>query len=263
MELRLCMRRTTLVLAALAAIAIVGVSMGGASASPSAATTLSQSCGTSVSTVAPVTTVSGHSVTTVAPGTTVVPSGPTTTVAPGNPTTTVVQVLDPGIPTDPDYPPTGATFESHLRVTAVSLTPGTSTGTIVLSGAVADAEYAGTLYSAAVALPASRANTSGVLRFNDLTVPAGFELRAIHHIDVVRSCGLVASFDECITSDGHLGELATCTRAPGSPSHRSGSLPRTGWDHLFDVLRVAGLALGIGLFLVYLRRRAEPPTTRA
>ena len=100
-----------------------------------------------------------------------------------------------------------------------------------------------------------------MVQLRNIAVPAGFVLQAVHHIDVLNSCELVGAFDVCITSAGDLAAVKSCQAVTASPSTKaSGSLPRTGWDHLFEILRVAFVALVAGVFLLYLRRRAAART---
>ena len=159
-----------------------------------------------------------------------------------------------------DYPPQGQALESQLSITQGLLTPGTSTGSIVLGGAVPGGVYSGTLIPG-VTLPASTASPTGVVTFSSLIIPAGFTLRAVHHIEVSRSCALVAAFDACVTSGGTLALAKSCAAvaatagAAGAAGTAGGALPRTGMDHVFQILQLGALAIAVGTFLLYVRRR--------
>jgi hypothetical protein len=163
-----------------------------------------------------------------------------------------------------DYPPTLPTVEPKLKVAALTLAPGTSSGTVEIQGAEPGAVYSGTLYSVAIPLPATAASAAGVLRFTGVTIPPTFQLTALHHIDLFRTCQ-VGSLEVCVTSSGRLGAVQACNAAAANAGANgasagqgaAGSLARTGWDHLLDVLRAASLALGVGALLLYLRRRTE------
>ena len=136
------------------------------------------------------------------------------------------------------------------------LVPGSASATIVLGGAVPGGDYAGSLFSRVVDLPRTSATGAGVVRFTGLAIPADFRLETVHHLDVHRGCDLVGAFDFCVAANGHIAPAASCHAVVAAASgHASGSLPRTGWDHLFELLRLAALLLGTGTLLLYLRRR--------
>lgn len=160
------------------------------------------------------------------------------------------QVCEPPI----DYPPTPPGLNGKLKVTDLALAPGTSTGTVTVSGAEPGAGYSGTVRPAAIDLPATVASSAGVVRFTGLAVPAGLRVPSLHQISVLDSCGRVVSFEVCITGAGSLGAIGGCSAASANQG-AAGSLARTGWDPL-DVLRMGIVALGLGAFLLYLRRRA-------
>jgi hypothetical protein len=164
----------------------------------------------------------------------------------------------PATPCDPgDYPPRGPAIESGLMITNGHLLPGTTNGTITLSGATPAAAYTGTLFSPAVELAATAASSSGVLQFTGLRVPAGFVLAAQHHLDVYRDCTLVGQFTFCVTAQGAIsaGACAAGVAGAGGKAASHGSLPKTGWDHLAEIVKIAVLAIALGVFLRYVQRR--------
>ena len=161
-----------------------------------------------------------------------------------------------------DYPPTPPVLDADLRVLRLDLVPGTRSGQVVLSGAEPGAAYSGTLFSTAIPLPRTVASPGGVLGFTGLAVPGDFELSVLHHLDVVGPCGRAGSYEVCVTSAGELGGVGRCDRStPVTASDQAGSLARTGQDHLLDLVRAACLVLGIGAFVLYLRRRSAAAGT--
>jgi hypothetical protein len=164
---------------------------------------------------------------------------------------------DPG-----DYPPQGPAIEAGLMITDGHLLPGTTNGTLTLSGATPAAAYRGTLFSPAVELAATAASSSGVVHYSGLTVPAGFSLSAQHHVDIYRDCTLVGQFTFCVTAQGAISSATSCAAANAGSAGKvagnagaNGSLPKTGWDHAAEIVKIAVLAIALGVFLRYLQRR--------
>jgi hypothetical protein len=186
------------------------------------------------------------------------------TAASAAPATTAQAV--PATPCDPGaYPPRGPAIEPALTITDGHLLPGTTTGTLTLSGGASGATYDGTLFSPAVVLAPTAASSSGVVRYSGLTIPAGFALAAQHHLDVYRDCTLVGQFTFCVTAQGAIASATSCgaaSAAAAGAKAAGGSLPKTGWDHLAEIVKLAVLAIALGVFLRYLQRRrtarAEP-----
>ncbi len=162
-----------------------------------------------------------------------------------------------------DYPPHGPVIEPRLALTGGLLVPGTVTGTITLGGAQPGIPYGGTLYSTPVALAPAVASAGGTVTYAGLAVPAAFAVSAVHHLDVFHDCDLVGSFEFCVTTAGTISPAKACPTptatatagASASATSGAGVLPHTGWDHLFQILKAAALALALGAFLLYVRRR--------
>lgn len=153
---------------------------------------------------------------------------------------------------DPDYPPAGneVQIEAGLTLESGQFVPG-GVGVVVLAGAVPNATYCGTAYSTPITLPAKTADSSGKLTYN-IAVPKGFELGAMHHIDVFRSQVQVGSFDFCVDGSGAIAPVKVCTKVAGQ-----GDLAKTGTNHVFDIIRLGVLAIGLGVAAVYARRRLQ------
>lgn len=152
---------------------------------------------------------------------------------------------------DPDYPPAGNVVQIEASLTLLSgrFTPG-GTGVLVLAGASANATYCGTTFSTPITLPAKTADAAGKLTYN-IAVPKDFELAAFHHIDVFRAQRQVGSFDFCVDKTGVIGPASGCAKKPAS----GGKLATTGTNHVFDIVRLGVLALGLGVAALYVRRR--------
>jgi LPXTG-motif cell wall-anchored protein len=165
--------------------------------------------------------------------------------------------------TGSDYPPTQPAIEPSLQLSLSTglLLPGTTTGNLLVTGAVPNLTYCGILFSAPVVIDPTVAAANGDLHFDNLAIPSDFKLNAMHHLDVYRRGSLVGAFDFCVTTTGHLATASACQDAAAanngskSPGASHGALPRTGWDHLVEVLKAAGLALAAGALFMYLRRR--------
>jgi hypothetical protein len=170
--------------------------------------------------------------------------------------------------TDPDYPPTGnnGTLEPLVLVSGV-FNPGAS-GTVVIGGAVPGDTYCGFLFSTPVTLVPRVADAQGRLTW-PVAVPADFKLVAMHHIDVYKEQSKVGNFDFCVGASGTIVATSTCSpsqqvtsttktttqvQANTDTKASSGKLPRTGSD-LFGLLQVALLAIGLGAWTLYVRRR--------
>jgi LPXTG-motif cell wall-anchored protein len=159
-----------------------------------------------------------------------------------------------------DYPPSGPAIEASLKLDLSTglLLPGHADGTLTVDGAIPGLTYCGTLFSAPVTASPRSSTSTGVVTFNGLAVPTDFKLNAAHHLDVFRQTRLVGAFDFCVNSTGHLTALvsgACATTAVTTATKSSGSLPKTGWDHLVQILKIAALAIALGVFLLYVRRR--------
>lgn len=174
-----------------------------------------------------------------------------------------------------DYPPTGPFIEAGLVLNLNGfLLPGHTDGFLNVDGGQPGQTYCGTLFSAPVTLNPVLAGASGSVAFSGFKIPNDFKVNANHHLDVFRDQHLVGAYDFCVTTAGHLVAvgsascLATTNATVVSGSNNTvtgtgaatgtkgaGSLPHTGWDHLIQVLKAAALALGLGAFFMYLRRR--------
>jgi LPXTG-motif cell wall-anchored protein len=159
-----------------------------------------------------------------------------------------------------DYPPSGPAIEASLKLDLSTglLLPSHVDGTLTVTGAVPNLTYCGILFSAPVTLAPRLSSSSGVLSFSGLTIPSDFKLNVAHHLDVYRQARLVGAFDFCVNSAGHLtaltsGSCATAVTTAATKAH--GALPKTGWDHLVQILKIAALAIAVGVFLLYVRRR--------
>jgi hypothetical protein len=168
---------------------------------------------------------------------------------------------------DPDYPPTGNAFEAEegLGVFSGHFTKTGNTGTLTISGADAAGIYCGTLYSTPVTLPAQAATPSSTIEYHT-TIPADFAFNAMHHLDVFREQKQVGSFDFCVTAAGDIGPASLCakttaTTVADASSH--GKLPKTGTNHLMDLVRAAAVVLGIGGAALYSRRRLRSSSSAA
>ena len=181
-------------------------------------------------------------------------------------------------PANGDYPPEGPSIEPALKLSLSDgfLLPSHTDGHLEVTGAIAGLTYCGTLFSVPVTMPLTVASSAGVIDFRGFTVPADFQLNVTHQLDVYRQQHLVGQFQFCVNTSGHLVEAgsATCkgasstgggsnaTKPPGSGSGSGGSLPHTGWDHMMEVLKAAALALALGAFFMYLRRRRAASVLR-
>jgi LPXTG-motif cell wall-anchored protein len=155
-------------------------------------------------------------------------------------------------PGDPiDYPPSAPGTEIELSLALVNghFDPGAS-GVIGVTGAVPGLSYCGIVFSTPIVLQPQVASGTGGLSYIRFAVPADFQLNAMHHLDLYRQRKLVGAFDFCVKGDGDIGPTTACAAGKGK-------LPRTGVDHLMVLLRWAALALGLGAFFTYLRRRRE------
>ena len=155
-----------------------------------------------------------------------------------------------------DYPPSippGGNVGPNFRLAAGLFIPGNG-GRLELSGAVAQASYAGRVSSTPIALPATSAAGDGSLVFN-FAVPSDFELRAFHHLDITCPDGRVlASFDFCVDARGFVASASACRGGAGAGGGGD-SLARTGLNYLDDLIRLAALLLVVGALLEYQRRR--------
>jgi hypothetical protein len=168
------------------------------------------------------------------------------------------------------YPPQGGGDQLEaLTLDGGHLPPGSSLGTMTVSGGVAGLTYCGRMFSATFAIPNKSANAQGKLVYTNLAIPTGFELNAAHHLDVFRSGRLVGSFDYCVNGNADVVALksSSCaTAVAGSSGSRSnagssGTLPHTGFDRFWQMLRVALVALAIGALALYSRRRLAAERT--
>jgi LPXTG-motif cell wall-anchored protein len=166
-----------------------------------------------------------------------------------------------------DYPPAAPGIEPRLAVSLSDglLLPARSTGNrLVVTGAVPGLQYCGRLFSSPVDLGITTASDSGVLDFNNISLPADFQLGVVHQLDVFRQASLVGTFDFCVNQQGHLVNATAC---PGGTSSvkpaGSGNLPRTGLARLADFLKAAGVAFAGGVLFLYLRRRRTASVARA
>ena len=155
------------------------------------------------------------------------------------------------------YPPSGGsdTLEA-LTLDGGHLPPGTNSGTATVSGGIPGLTYCGKMFSQTFAVPNKTADASGKLVYTQIAVPTGFELNAAHHLDLYRAGRLVGSFDYCVNGNADIVSLKskTCTSATAA---NSGSLPKTGFDRFWEILRVALVALAVGVLALYGRRRFE------
>ena len=168
---------------------------------------------------------------------------------------------------DPNaYPPTGPQIEAGLMLDAShsNLAHGAN-GTLTLTGAAPGGTYGGTVYSQSVPIPNAVADPSGVVRFQGVSVPSTFQLAAQHEVQITRDGCLVGDFTVCVSALGAVGPKNGCPTAvsadkgagsgAAAAGGASGVLPHTGLAHLLELLRLAGLAVGLGAMLLYLRRR--------
>jgi hypothetical protein len=144
-------------------------------------------------------------------------------------------------------------------ITGGHLMPGSS-GTITLSGAQPGGLYYGTLFSPAVALPPTTASSTGALQFNGLAIPSGFAVATHHQLDISRDCSLAGSFSFCVTATGGITASSTCAAnkaAAGKDAAAGGALPRTGWDHAAELVKLGVVAIAFGVYLRYVQRRRK------
>ena len=162
------------------------------------------------------------------------------------------QATEACFPDDPiDYPPTAPGVEIELRLSLVNghFEPGAQ-GFIGVTGAVPGLQYCGIVFSEPIKLQPQVASPAGGLSYIRFAVPADFQLNAMHHLDLYRQRKLVGAFDFCVKADGDIGPTSAC-------GADKGKLPRTGSDHLLVLARWGAVALGLGAFFTYLRRRRE------
>jgi LPXTG-motif cell wall-anchored protein len=153
---------------------------------------------------------------------------------------------------DPDYPPTGPAvqIEASLQLVSGHFVPGG--GSDILIVGATGGTYCGLGYSTVFTLPFNQPDAQGRLVYDDVPTPADFELGAMHHIDVFKNQVKVGNFDFCVDKKGDLAPTSACNPAqkPGK-----GSLPKTGANHLADLVRLALVLIGVGGGLYYVRRR--------
>jgi hypothetical protein len=163
---------------------------------------------------------------------------------------------------DIDYPPAGnaVDLEEGLGVFSGHFAKPSNLGNLIIEGADPAGIYCGTLYSAPVNLPAQSATAAGTINYTPITVPADFAFNAMHHLDIFRSQVQVGSFDFCVTTAGDIGPASLCAKKPVTGGNTGGNLPKTGTNHLMDILRAAAIALGLGAAALYSRRRLRTAT---
>jgi LPXTG-motif cell wall-anchored protein len=159
-------------------------------------------------------------------------------------------------PVSSDYPPVpGSTALEPLTLTRGHFTPGgTVNNSIDIDGARTGV-YCGRGFSTEFRLPNTTANAAGRLHYEGFAVPADFELNAMHHIDIYKLSVKVGNFDFCVDKKGDIAPVSVCKAAASKPDKPAGNLPKTGNDHLMDLLRAALVILGVGGGALYLRRR--------
>ena len=151
----------------------------------------------------------------------------------------------------PDYPPLPAPSGIEpLTLLGGHFTPG-GTGSADIGGATTGV-YCGSGFSTPFLLPNMTA-TNGKLAYRGFAVPADFELNAMHHLDIYKLQVKVGNFDFCVDKKGDIAPTSVCKAA--AVAAKPGKLPRTGTDHLLDIVRIAVLLLGLGAGAHYLRRR--------
>jgi hypothetical protein len=162
-------------------------------------------------------------------------------------------------PATNDYPPNpgDSNIDPKLALGQGHFDPGGRGEFDVLNGVPGDV-YCGVAFSTPIRLPATAANARGTLNYN-VAVPADFELNAMHHIDVYRRHVKVGNFDFCVNKKGDISPTSACQTGAKTDG---GRLPKTGADHLMDVVRAALVALGLGATALYLRRRRLASTQR-
>lgn len=162
------------------------------------------------------------------------------------------QAQEACFPGDPvDYPPSAPGAEIELRLSLVGghFNPGAD-GSITVTGAIPGLSYCAIIFSTPIVLQ-PKASDGGNISYIRFAVPADFQLNAMHHMDLYRQRKLVGVFDFCVKANGDIGPTSACGAAD------KGKLPRTGADNLLVLLRWGALALGLGAFFMYLRRRRE------
>jgi hypothetical protein len=159
-------------------------------------------------------------------------------------------------PASVDYPPSGGdtNIDPRLQLGPGHFDPGGRGHFTVLHGVPGDV-YCGVAFSTPIRLPATRADAQGTLTY-DVAVPADFELNAMHHVDIYRRHVKVGNFDFCVNKKGDISPTSACGSGGKTvASNAGGNLPKTGANHLLDLIRAAIVALGIGAAALYLRRR--------
>jgi hypothetical protein len=158
---------------------------------------------------------------------------------------------------DVDYPPTGPAVQilASLRLLEGHFVPGG--GSHVLIGGATPGKYCGLAFSTEFVLPLITADPQGFLRYDGVPTPADFELLAMHHIDIYKNQVKVGNFDFCVDAKGDLAPTSVCSASNASKATQKakGALPKTGTNHLMDLLRIALVLIGVGGGLRYLRRR--------
>jgi hypothetical protein len=164
---------------------------------------------------------------------------------------------------DADYPPDGPAVQimASLVLLEGHFVPGG--GSDILIGGATPGEYCGLAFSTEFILPLNTADAQGFLRYNDVPTPPDFEFLAMHHIDVFKRQVKVGNFDFCVDAKGDLAPTSVCNAAdkPGKNTNTGGSnanrgaLPKTGTNHLADLIRVALVLIGVGFAVRYVRRR--------
>jgi LPXTG-motif cell wall-anchored protein len=153
-----------------------------------------------------------------------------------------------------DYPgttPTTAAPACTLSITASAPMLPNATVSVTLScdAIVGGQTYTGRLLSTPVALPATVAAQNDAVTFNNVKLPADWEVNASHKAELVSqsSGATIGSVSFFVSSKG------TITSPPGT------NLPKTGSNSIAPALRTASVLLAVGgaVLLTARRRRAE------
>lgn len=142
-------------------------------------------------------------------------------------------------------------IEAPLTLTSGTFTPG-GTGEVHIAGAQAGKTYNGIVSAAtAISLLPQAATAAGHLNYS-FAVPANFEVGVVHNITLYRDGVRVANFDFCVVKPGTMAPTtSTCTDVAAA----GGGLPKTGTNHLPQLVLAGLVALATGASALYARRR--------
>jgi LPXTG-motif cell wall-anchored protein len=144
-----------------------------------------------------------------------------------------------------------SSLEAPLSLTSGTFQPG-GTGEVHVSGAQPGKTYNGIVSGASpISLLPQAATAAGHLNYS-FAVPASFEIGVVHNITLYRDGVRVGNFDFCVVKPGTMAPTtSTCTDVAAA----GGGLPKTGTNHLPQLVLAGLVALATGASALYARKR--------